>query len=75
MYMLTICVSSLEKYLFISSAYFLIILFGLSFFLLLICVNSLHILNSNPYKIYDLKHVLPLNKLLFHFVDGLFCCE
>ena len=32
MYMLTICVSSLEKYLFISSAYFLIILFGLSFF-------------------------------------------
>ena len=61
---LAICISSLEKCLFIFSAYFKIKLFGV---MMLSCI-------SYSYIFIICKYFLPFSRLSFCFADGFLCC-
>ena len=61
---LAICISSLEKCLFIFSAYFKIKLFGV---MMLSCI-------SYSYIFIICKYFLPFSRLSFCFVDSFLCC-
>ena len=62
--LLAICISSLEKCLFIFSAYFKIKLFGV---MMLSCI-------SYSYIFIICKYFLSFSRLSFCFVDGFLCC-
>ena len=64
--MLPICMSSLEKYLFMSSAHFWNRLF--TFFLLFSHVSSYVFYILNPYRIYYFQIIFPFSRLSFHFI-------
>ena len=73
MCLLAICMSCLGKCLFSSFAHVLI---GFLLRLLLSCMSSLYILDSNPLSDMICKYLLPFGTLSFCFIDGsLHCAE
>lgn len=66
---LCICLSSFEKYLLKSLAHFL----SSVAFSLLVCKSSLYILHKSLIRYVIFKHVLPISRLGFHFLDCKIC--
>ena len=51
------------------------ILIGLFAFFALVYMSSLYSLDINPILDMWLRNIFSFHRLLFHFVDGFFCCE
>ena len=67
----TICMSSLEKSIFMSFAH--LKNQAVCFLLLLSCMSSFYILDISLIRYMVCKYFLPLHRLPFHFVDGFLC--
>ena len=76
MYLLAICISSLEKCLLSFSAHFLTS-FLFCFSLTMNCMNCcicLYMLDTNPSSTMSFSNIFSHSVGCFHFVDGFLCC-
>ena len=71
MCLLAICISSMETYLFRSSAQFWIALF---LFLILSCMSCLYTVEINPLSVVSFANISPILSVVFCLVYGFLCC-